>query len=141
LSSRERFLIRTVLLGMLCLLPSVPAFTQSLTLPTLLFSGAAAADLATTYAGLSRDSDRLVETNPVLSVTRHVGSDRSVDLEPLCRETAPEMGRCGPVCRNRVPAVVRAQQPSSPQPGKQQTMTMFGTLNLDGITCVSRGNP
>jgi hypothetical protein len=71
LSSRERFLIRTVLLGMLCLLPSVPAFTQSLTLPTLLFSGAAAADLATTYAGLSRDSDRLVETNPVLSVTRN----------------------------------------------------------------------
>jgi hypothetical protein len=61
--------IRTVLLGMLCLLPSIPAFTQTMTLPTILFSGAAAADLATTYAGLSRDRVHLIETNPLLSVT------------------------------------------------------------------------
>jgi len=62
--------IRTVCLGVVCLLWSATAFTQSLMLPTVIFGGAAASDLATTYAGLSRDGARAYrEINPLLSIT------------------------------------------------------------------------
>jgi hypothetical protein len=62
--------VRTVWLGVLCLFWSATAFTQSLTVPTVIFAGAAASDLATTYAGLSRDGAREYrELNPLLSIT------------------------------------------------------------------------
>jgi len=53
---------------LLCALWSLPASAQSLKIPTIVFAGAATADLTTTYLNLSAPG---IEENPALKWTRN----------------------------------------------------------------------